>query len=171
MTHPTALGEDELLKQCVWTRTRGSGPGGQRRNKVETGATLLHEPTGLSAQATERRSQNENRRVALKRLRLVLATEHRATVPVPKGLDEIASPLWRERRQGNKIVCNPRHRDFPTLLAEALDVIADSGWKPKKAALRLGVTMSQLLKLAREHPAALAKLNAEREKRRLSSLS
>ena len=171
MIHPAALDDDTLMKQCTWTRSRGGGPGGQRRNKVETGAALLHEPTGVSAQATERRSQEVNRRVALKRLRLALATDHRAPVTPPKGLDEVASPLWRERRKGDKIVCNPRHRDYPTLLAEALDLLADSGWKPKKAALRLGVTQSQILKLVREHPPAMVKLNEERASRKLSALS
>ncbi len=171
MTHPATIDEDELLKQCTWTRTRGSGPGGQRRNKVETGAALHHEPTGVSAQAGERRSQEENKHVALKRLRLALAVDYRTPVAPPKGLDEIASELWRSRRSGDKIVCNPKHRDYPSLLAEALDVIADSGWKPPKAALRLGVTASQMLKLLREHPPAMVKLNQERGERRLSALS
>jgi len=171
MTHPAALDDETLLKQCTWTRSRGGGPGGQRRNKVETGAALRHEPTGVSAQATERRSQEVNKRVALKRLRLALATDYRATVPIPKGLDEVASRLWRERRKGDKIACNPKHRDYPTLLAEALDVVADSGWKPKKAAVRLGVTMSQILKLVREHPPAMLKLNEERAARKLSAMS
>lgn len=171
MTHPATIDEQELLRQCVWTRTRGSGPGGQRRNKVETGATLLHEPSGVSAQATERRSQEENKRVALKRLRLSLAVEYRAPVPTPRGLDEIASDLWRSRRRADKIVCSSRHRDYAAILAEAMDVLADSGWQPKKAGLRLGVTMSQILKLVREHPPALAKLNEERAARRLSALT
>lgn len=170
MTHPAALPEDELLRRVTVIRTKGGGPGGQRKNKVETAAILTHDPTGVSAQAAERRSQRENQRVALRRLRHALAVQHRAPVPLPKGLDEIASPLWRERRQGSKIVCNPRHADYPALLAEALDVIADSRWKPRKAALRLGVTMSQLLKLVRNHPPAWGYLNEERKKRKLPPL-
>jgi hypothetical protein len=170
MPHPATLPEDELLKRCTVTRTRGGGPGGQRKNKVETAAILTHDPTGLSAQAAERRSQRENQHVALRRLRRVLAVHHRAPVPAPKGLDEIASPLWRSRREGQRIVCNPRHADYPALLAEALDVIADSKWKPRKAALRLGVTMSQLLKLIRAHPPAWGELNEQRKARKLPPL-
>ena len=164
--HPARLPDGALLRQCTLERARGGGPGGQRRNKVETAAIITHGPTGLSAQAAERRSQRENQRVALRRLRLALASEHRAPVPPPKGMDEVASPLWRERRRGGKIVCSPKHHDYPALLAEALDVVADTKWDPRMAALRLGVTMSQLVKLARHHPPALAKWNEARAARR-----
>ncbi|NBW87318.1 MAG: peptide chain release factor-like protein [Planctomycetia bacterium] len=76
--HPAALPTAELLAQTRESHTRRSGPGGQHRNKVETAATLVHLPTGISAEASERRSLAENRRVALHRLRLRLALQHRA---------------------------------------------------------------------------------------------
>lgn len=163
--HPVTLSDDDLLKQCAMGRGRGSGPGGQHRNKVETAVTLTHEPTGVSAQASERRSQIENKRMALKRLRLALAVAVRTGVTPPKGFDEVSSALWRSRRQGRRIVCNPNHRDFATLLAEALDILADSAWDPAKAARRLGVTTSQVIGLLRDYPPALERLNAERDKR------
>ena len=71
--HPAALPDDDLLSICNETRTRRGGPGGQHRNKVETAVVLQHRPTGLNAEANERRSQADNRRVALQRLRLRLA--------------------------------------------------------------------------------------------------
>ncbi|MEI6355559.1 MAG: peptide chain release factor-like protein [Verrucomicrobiota bacterium] len=37
-----------------------------------TAVVLVHVPTGIAAEASERRSQHENRGVALKRLRLRL---------------------------------------------------------------------------------------------------
>lgn len=159
--HPATLADEELLAQCDLAKSRDGGPGGQHRNKVETKVTLTHRPTGVSAQAGERRSAVENKRVALRRLRLALATQVR--VGVPAG--EVRSALWRSRVRGGRIVVNPEHRDYPALLAEALDVIEASAFDPRRAALRLGCTPSQLVKLVQEHPPAMERWNAGRAER------
>ncbi|MAO24043.1 MAG: peptide chain release factor-like protein [Phycisphaerae bacterium] len=165
-THPAALDEEALMKQCTLTRGRASGPGGQHRNKVETHITLVHNPTGVEAQAGERRLAKENQRVALKRLRLCLATQVR--VEVPQG--EIRSELWKSRCRNRKIVCSTKHADFPSLLAEALDVIDACGYDTRKASIRLECTGTQLLRLVAEHPPALVKLNDERRLRSMRPL-
>ena len=60
----------EILKRQVILETyRSSGPGGQRKNKVETAVRLKHLPSGVTVVATEHRSQAENRRLAFERLR------------------------------------------------------------------------------------------------------
>lgn len=159
--HPAALPEEELLAQCEFGKGRGSGPGGQNRNKVETKVILTHRPTGLIGQAGERRSAIENKRVALFRLRLLLATQIR--IGVPAG--DIRSELWRSRVRGGRIACNPAHHDYPAMLAEALDVIEASGLDPRKAAIRLECTPSQLIKLVKDHPPAMEWWNARRTER------
>ena len=55
-------------KDLEWQTIRGSGPGGQHRNKTETAVRVVHKPTGLSAIAQEERSQSLNRKLALARL-------------------------------------------------------------------------------------------------------
>ena len=64
-----SLGDDALLAECEEAFFVASGPGGQHRNKTESGVRLSHPATEMSVTATERRSQLQNRGVALERLR------------------------------------------------------------------------------------------------------
>ncbi len=47
---------------------RASGPGGQHRNKTDSGVRMTHIPSGTVVTATEDRSQHKNRHVARQRL-------------------------------------------------------------------------------------------------------
>src|SRR5687768_10522322 len=62
------LTDDALLAECRWDIYRGSGPGGQKRNKTSNTVRLTHLPTGTQVTAGESRSQAENRMRALRRL-------------------------------------------------------------------------------------------------------
>ncbi len=157
--HPAALDTETLMKECSITRGRASGPGGQHRNKVETHITVTHTPTGIDAQAGERRLAKENQSVAIRRLRLKLAMGFR--VGVPDG--EIRSALWKTRCVKKRIVCNPKHHDYPSLLCEALDVIEACGFDVKKAATRLGCSTTQLIRFVADHRPAFEQLNQSRE--------
>ncbi len=159
--HPACLAEAEIIKQCVFTKGRASGPGGQHRNKVETKVTVTHQPSRIEAHASERRSAEENRRVAIRRLRLALAIRVRCEVPI----GDARSELWRSRCSAEgRVACNTEHHDYPALLAEALDMVHACGLDVKKAAARLLCSASQLIKLIQQHPAAIEDLNRQRAK-------
>jgi protein subunit release factor B len=57
-----------LERDCDVEFFIAGGPGGQHRNKVETGVRLLHRPSGITVTATERRSQYANREMAFERM-------------------------------------------------------------------------------------------------------
>ena len=67
-----ALSDEALLLECEVNVYIGSGPGGQHRNKTESAVRLTHLPTGITVNASERRSQLMNRGAALERLRETL---------------------------------------------------------------------------------------------------
>jgi protein subunit release factor B len=162
-THPATLSIDDLLAQCSATTTRRSGPGGQHRNKVETAVVLTHTPSGISAEANERRSQDANRREALARLRVRLAIEIRTPAEEP-------SKLWKQRTARGRIVVSATHDDFAPTLAEALNHLTATDFDTATAAQQLGVSATQLVNLLRKSTAAFTKLNAERENRGLRPL-
>lgn len=164
--HPAAVGSDRLLAECDQTFTRRSGPGGQNRNKVETAVILRHRPTGLTAEASERRTQGDNRAAALFRLRLVLALSIRRPID-PGG----PSARWLARRRGGRLAINPEHEDFPAILAEALDALAGVEDDVKRAGEVLGISASQVVKLVKLEPRAFRMLNEGRAGRGLRPLN
>ena len=58
-----------------------SGPGGQHRNKVETGVRLHHRPSSITVTAVERRSQHANREAAYERMAERLVELRRVETP------------------------------------------------------------------------------------------
>ncbi len=157
--HPCALSSEKLLRDCNVRRGRASGPGGQHRNKVETAIVITHQPTGVKGEATERRSQEQNRVKALFRLRINLALNVRS-----KEGETAAEPsqLWQSRLTGGRISINPSHDDFPALLAEALDVLQSHESNLPAAAKSLGCSTSQLTKFFKLEPHAFERINRQR---------
>jgi len=162
--HPAGWADADLLAECSVQRLRRSGPGGQHRNKVETAVRMRHLPTQVTVEASERRSQKENGKVALARLRVQLA------LSIRQPAADAPSQSWQSRLQGRRISVSRQHVEFPGLLAEALDVLHGFDFDLSHAASRLGCSNSQLIRFLKLEPQALARVNSERAQRGLRML-
>jgi len=159
--HPATLGSDQLLEQCDLRTQRRSGPGGQHRNKTSSGVFLHHEPTGVVGEATERRSQSDNRSIALTRLRLRLAVEVR-TDSVLDGFVSGAEAEWRAAYVGNLRI-GERNAARPAVLALILNDLHAAGGQPSVVAKRWKASTSAVTRLLKSHPPAFALVNAIRK--------
>ena len=97
MPRPPSINDKDLS----WEFFRASGPGGQHRNKTETGVRLTHLPSGVTVSATERRSQHQNREVALRRLAAALAEKHKPP-PRPRRPTKPSRAARRRRLEAKR---------------------------------------------------------------------
>jgi len=132
--------DEKLLAACRVETYRASGPGGQHRNKRDSAVRLTHKPTGVVVTATERRSQHENRRRAIKRLRKAIALEVREKVRTPSDAlrTVLADPAWPRASR--------RSSAYLVAAAGILDRLAADCGKVSEAAKRLGVSTASVTK-------------------------
>ncbi len=174
-THPATWSEKDLLDACKITFSRASGPGGQNRNKVETSVELEFANSGIHAHASERRTQIENRKVALMRLRCKLAVAYEmnpadASATLASNERE-PSELWLRYCQKGLVNISENNDEWPSLLAELMSALRAVDWDLAQAAERLQTSSSQLFKTLRKYPPAALRLNEERKKRGKKELS
>ncbi len=136
-------GDEHLLRELDLTFTRSSGPGGQHRNKAETAVRLVHRGAGVTASATERRSQHENRKRALRRMRAALALEVRAAPAAGGAVPRDVTALLQSARWPR---LSPKSRGYWPLAARVLDRLAADGARLSDTAKALGVSTGSLVK-------------------------
>ena len=168
------LSDDALLAQCRVERFRVSGPGGQHRNKTDSAVRLTHKPSEVVGYASERRSQHQNRLIALQRLRRSLALERRLTVSLEAYHPPI--PLQRILPRAVRVDLpaldriGPRHRDFWNGAALLLDLFEASNGSTADTASLIGCSGNQLVKLLASESHLWAAANDIRAERGLSPL-
>jgi len=53
---------------CDWEYMRGTGPGGQKRNKTESKVRCIHRASGATGESDETRSQHSNKSSAFRKM-------------------------------------------------------------------------------------------------------
>lgn len=164
--HFVALSDSALLAQCEVHTYRASGAGGQKRNKTSSAVRLHHRPTGLVAQATRTRSQHENRRLALRALRLRLALEWRTPLELEGYRPPAVLTQWADATRAP----GSRSPDYACALAALLDLFVACDGSVRALAARLGVGSAALAHRLLGDPGLGQKVNELRAARGLRRL-
>lgn len=153
---PRFIDDEHFLRNCRWEAFRGSGPGGQKRNKTSSAVRIVHIPSGIEAVSSESRSQARNREFALRRLRHRIILEQRR----PVELTRFELPSWWSGCGGLSV---PRPRiEYLAVLGLVLDVLAAAGWRVSDAARTLHVSTGAVSKFLATDEKAWATVNAAR---------
>lgn len=144
------LDDQSLLSHCRFDLFRGSGPGGQKRNKTSNSVRLTHRPTGIAVLCDQTRSQAENKRLAMRNLRLRLAIELREPVDVRT----FSPPDWfLSIRTPARIQASHRHPLYAPAVGLVLDLLKVLDANPAKVAAMLGVSTTAVIRLLENDPA------------------
>jgi len=131
------LPDEELVRLCRVERRRGTGPGGQKRNKTESSVKVTLEGTAFAGASDETRSQHSNLQLALRHLRQVLALEVR----------QPPAPGWT----APATVPGARQLEYFVWMARLLDLLEAHGGRVSEAAATAGLSTGRLVReLARD---------------------
>ncbi len=143
---------DELLRACKVTGFQGSGPGGQFRNKTNSGVDLRLCEFNLAIKSCESRSASENKLHALHRMRLAIALSVREA---PKPREALKFP-------GSMGHVQPSNELYPQFIADVLDIVSANGGDTREAARSFGLSPTALTKILHADKAVLAKVQGLR---------
>lgn len=162
------LTDDALLSESRWDQFRGPGPGGQKRNKTANAVRLTHTPSGVHVTAGESRSLMENKKHAVRRLRLKLAADLRE----PIDLATFVPPDWfLSIRRQNHIEASHRHPLYAAAGGLVLDLLAALRGSPAAVAINLGVSTTAVIRLLENEPVLWTTANRVRAEAGMPALT
>jgi len=160
-----ALSDRALLAQSLEQRFRGGGPGGQKRNKTENGVRLRHEKSGQSAEATEERSLQLNRKRALGRLRQRIALQLRRELDLAEY--QPTPPLGRLVQDA---ITKRERAVYWQAIQELLDLFSAYECIVAQTAERLGCSTGRISRIITGDKAVLGMVNSMRQAKGLRPL-
>lgn len=93
-------------KDCEWSYTKGTGAGGQKRNKTSSAVHCSHRPSGAHGYSEASRSQHENKRDAFVKMaesKEFQSWNRREAMKRLGILDEIERKIDREMLYNTKL--------------------------------------------------------------------
>ncbi|MBN2641929.1 MAG: peptide chain release factor-like protein [Victivallales bacterium] len=149
------LSDEALFKLCRHDFFKAQGNGGQKRNKTSNAIRLVFLPADqLTVSDCSGRSQHDNRKQALMKLRREIA------IKIRSGTSQLELPLEM----------SVNNRQYPLWTAMMLDRLHRHGFDVKAAAQESGASPSRLLKLIARDPGLWQFMNQCREKNALLTL-
>lgn len=152
------LPDENFLALCRVDCYRGTGPGGQHRNKTDSAVRLTLACPGrepLVVTVCDSRSQLGNKLSALRRLRLSVALHWRE--PGCQPWPSPAAPGHKDRR-------------YPAFIANLLDALAATEWQVSTAATQVGLSTGRFVRLLADEEHAWDIANRARRERGLTPL-
>ena len=142
------LDDKVLLSQCRLEMIRGSGKGGQKKNKTSNAVRLhfFH----FRSFSQKHRSQSKNIKTALKKLRLEIALNNAQKIGssnlVPRKNWETIPPVLRPFLANGLVLISVNNKNYPYFLGFLKDLVWQLEGDEKKIAVFLGISRSQLQK-------------------------
>ena len=155
------LEQKEFLRHCLLSKYKGSGNGGQKRNKVESGIRLQwKEDDKLEVTCCEERSPELNLKKAIAKMKLYLAYQVRDDI-------NLSNPLSFPSNNHKVSTSNPLYAFF---VKEFLDAFLASEGQLKKVAELFGLSSSAMGKVIFQDKKLLEKVQQIRQQFELSPL-
>jgi len=125
------MDETELAKICQFEFFKGSGPGGQKRNKTSSAVRVKLPEFDISASDCTERSQHRNRNNALRKLKIAIALQIREQ-PLDAAPDN-----WD---------CSMHSQSYPLFTAQILDQLSSCKFNHQTAAEKWNKSQTSFLK-------------------------
>jgi protein subunit release factor A len=82
---------------------RGTGPGGQHRNKTESKVRITHIGTGLSSECDETRNQGQNKKLAFRKLAKKIELYHRKKIQEENLKERVTKTIRTYHEVDNRV--------------------------------------------------------------------